>query len=253
MMLETIDHGRVRELRLARPPVNALDPELVETLITALEAGARECGALVLSGREGMFSAGLDVPALLQLDRAGMSAFWGQFFRLLETLARSTVPVVAAITGHAPAGGAVISLFCDYRVMTDGQYRIGLNETQVGLVVPRVIQRALVRQVGAHQAERLIVAGALLEPAGALSVGLVDELVDSAEAAVATAIAWCERHLALPSVAMSGNRSMLRASLTGFFDDLDESDIQAFVDGWFGEQTQATLHALVAQLQSRKG
>ena len=93
------------------------------------------------------------------------------FFRLMRALAASPIPTVAAITGHAPAGGAVLSIFCDARVMAEGDFRIGLNEVQVGLSLPRVIHTALVRVVGERQAERLGVGG-LLVPAGeALRIG----------------------------------------------------------------------------------
>src|SRR5690606_10779045 len=92
-MLETIDHGAVREIRLARPPVNALSPELVVALESALAAAAVDARAVVLSGQPGMFSAGLDMKALLARDRAQMLEFWGQFFALLRRLATSRVPV----------------------------------------------------------------------------------------------------------------------------------------------------------------
>ena len=132
-MLDTIDHGEIRELRLARPPANALNPALIRGLADAVEAApAAGVRALVISGRPGMFSGGLDVPEFLTLDRDGMLGALRDFFRLMRTLAASEVPIVAAITGHAPAGGAVISIFCDRRVMADGDFRIGLNEVQVG-------------------------------------------------------------------------------------------------------------------------
>lgn len=250
-MLNTIDHGNVRELQLARPPVNALDPELVDTLTKAVAEAATAAGAIVISGREGLFSAGLDVPALLALDRAGMTGFWGSFFRLLETVARSPVPVAAAITGHSPAGGAVLSLYCDYRVMTRGEYRIGLNETRVGLVVPPVIRVALERLTGPHRAERLVVAGDLIGPNDALACGMVDALADSPQAAVSDAVRWCEGLLALPAHAMLGNRALARAALHRHFDHLGEDDVAAFVDGWFQADTQRTLKALVEQLQKK--
>src|SRR5688572_31636158 len=117
-----------------------------------------------------MFSAGLDVPSLLALDRAGIVRFWGEFFGLVRAIARSPIPTVAAIGGHSPAGGAVLAIFCDYRVMARGSYRIGLNEVQVGLTVPEIIQAALRRLVGAYRAERLMVAGAMLESEDALRV-----------------------------------------------------------------------------------
>src|SRR5690606_5372216 len=137
-MLEIVDHGGgVRELRLARPPVNALDPVLVADLRAAVEraesAGVR---ALVLSGGPRVFSGGLDVPALLALDRPAMEAFLADLLELLRALATSPVPVIAAVTGHSPAGGAVLAIQCDYRVMAEGDFRIGLNEVAVGLPLP---------------------------------------------------------------------------------------------------------------------
>ena len=115
-MIITLDHGAVRELRLNRPPANALSPQLIVALREAVE-GAPQDGvrALVLSGAPGMFSAGLDVPLLLTLDRAAMAGVWRDFYALLRALASSSIPIAAAITGHAPAGGTVLPLFCDWR------------------------------------------------------------------------------------------------------------------------------------------
>jgi enoyl-CoA hydratase/carnithine racemase len=251
-MLEQIDHGEVREIRLARPPVNALNPELVQRLILALNQAASESSAIVLSGRSGLFSAGLDVPELIRLNREGMSDFWSSFFQLLETIARSPVPVVAAVTGHSPAGGAVISLFCDYRVMSSGEFLIGLNETRVGLVIPRVIQQVLVRLVGPHRAERLLVAGTMMKPQEALQTGLVDHLCEDPESTVSHALDWCREHLQLPQHAMLGNRAIARADLGALFDDFSTLGVERFVSGWFSEQTQTALNALVAQLASKK-
>src|SRR5512143_2535901 len=157
-MLDTIRHDTIVELRLARPPVNALDPELVRHLRTAIElAPAQGARGIVLSGRPGMFSGGLDVPVLLQLDRATLTEFMRDFFGLCGLIACSPIPIVAAVTGHSPAGGAVLSIFCDYRVMarsTDPAkpFRIGLNEVQVGLSVPACIQVGLQRLVGTYRA-----------------------------------------------------------------------------------------------------
>jgi len=145
-MLELINHDTICEIKLARPPVNALNLELVRALRIAIDDNIREgARGIVLSGAQGLFSAGVDVPALLTCDRAGVREYWREFFALCATLARAPIPLVAAISGHSPAGGAVLALFCDYRVMAEGPYRIGLNEVQVGLIVPDCIQLALRR------------------------------------------------------------------------------------------------------------
>jgi Delta3-Delta2-enoyl-CoA isomerase len=253
-MLETIRHEAIVELRLDRPPVNALDPELVRRLRAAVEsAPAHGARGLILSGRPGMFSAGLDVPALLQLDRTGLVAFWQDFFGLCATLASSPIPVVAAIGGHSPAGGAVLSIFCDYRVMassTDAAkpFRIGLNEVQVGLSVPECIQLALRRLVGGYRAERLMVSGTMLDSEQALAIGMVDELADAGHV-VARALEWLQALLKLPPQAMSTTRLLARSDLIEIFTDPAKLSVDEFAEGWFGAETQTTLKALVAKLK----
>jgi enoyl-CoA hydratase/carnithine racemase len=251
LMLDHIQHGPIHEIRLARPPANALDPSLVRALREALARTTREgARGIVLSGREGMFSAGLDVPALLQLERGELRVFWNDFFGLCADIACSPMPVVAAITGHAPAGGAVLSIMCDYRVMADGTFRIGLNETQVGLAVPECIQAALRRLVGAYRAERLMVAGAMLEAGEAKAVGFVDELV-ATDRVVPRAIAWLDDLLKLPPNAMSETRRLGRADLAAVFADPSALHVEDLLDRWYSPEAQAVLQALVARLKTK--
>ncbi len=252
-ILESLRHDDILELRLARPPVNALDAELIRALREAVEsAAAGGARGVVLSGRPGLFSAGLDVPSLLRLDRAAMQVVWADFFGLLRALAASPIPIVAAVTGHSPAGGAVLSIFCDCRIMARGAYRIGLNETQVGLVVPEVIQAALRRLLGSHRAERLMVAGAMVDAAQAQAIGLVDELID-AEFVVARSLAWLRELLALPPEAMAETRRLARADLVALFDAPGAMDTAHFVDRWFSAEAQQVLGALVAKLKGDRG
>lgn len=245
-------HGDVLELELARAPVNALDPQLVAELLEAVRtAPAQGARGLVLSGRPGMFSAGLDVPALLQLQRPQMQAFWRDYVNLCAALARSPVPVVAALTGHSPAGGAVLAIMCDYRVMAEGDFIIGLNEVQIGLVVPEFIQHALRRLVGTYRAERLVMSGAMPTTAQALQVGLVDEAV-AAEEVVPRSVAWAQELLALPADAVAQTRQLARADLTTLFDEDIGAHVAPFLDIWFSNEAQSALHGLVARLQQKK-
>lgn len=250
-MLDATHHDGILELRMARPPVNALNPELVRALRVAV-AGAADQGArgIVLAGAQGIFSAGLDIPTLLTLDRTQMAAFWDDFFGLCGALARSPIPVVAAIAGHSPAGGAVLAIFCDYRVMACGDFRIGLNEVQVGLVVPENIQQALRRLVGRYRAERLLMVGAMLDPEQALSLGMVDELTEPGNVDV-RAHAWLRDLLALPTQAMRRTRSLSRADLAAGFATTQALPVNNFLDVWFSDEAQTTLRALVAKLKSK--
>jgi enoyl-CoA hydratase/carnithine racemase len=231
--------------------VNALDPGLIGALRAALrDAGADGREAIVLSGSPGRFSGGLDVPALLTLDRAGITELWRSFFALLHDLAASPVPVVAALTGHSPAGGTVLALFADHRVLAAGAYAVGLNEVRVGLPVPEVLVRALSFVVGERRAADLATRGLLLGPDEALRAGLVDELAPVADV-VPRAVAYARELLALPRAAMLATRALARRPLVAAFDAVDERLLATVTDQWFSDEAQATLRALVARLKNR--
>ncbi len=251
-MLKVINHGEVRELRLARAPVNALNFDLVTQLTRSIRETTSECNALVLSGQERVFSAGLDIVELIQKDRGHMTKFWTAFFDLLETIACSTIPVAAAITGHSPAGGAVITMMCDYRVMNQGKFQIGLNETRVGLIIPRILHDAMQRLIGPGTTEKMIVAGSLVGPEEALTIGLVDALEPDYKATIRSAVEWCKSMLSLPRHSMLGNRAVSRAHFKSEFASHTTKDIASFVDCWFSDETQAVMNKLVMQLKNKK-
>ena len=248
-MLSRHDHDGVLELQLDRAPGNALSPDLIVALRDAVRS-AEEQGArgLVLSGRAGLFSAGLDVPAFLELDRDGVSSAWKAFFELCDALARSPIPVATALTGHAPAGGCVLSLFTEYRVIAEGKYKIGLNEVAVGLHMPWVIHEAARFVVGTRNAQRMSTSGKLWSVADAARMGLVDEVVDDAEV-VPRAVNWVREQLSMPPIASRWARDVARQPLFAALDHREEFDPhEELVDMWFSEETQKALHALVASL-----
>ncbi len=172
----------------------------------------------------------------------------------LRALADSTIPVVAALTGHAPAGGCVLALCCDYRVMARSPdpahpVSIGLNETEVGLVAPEGIQRLLRRVIGAHRAERLLVAGELVSAERALEIGLIDELAD-AQRVVARAVAWLQELLQRPRQPMLQTRAIARADLRAALSE-EHLALERLLDNWHTPDTQTALHALVKRLSKR--
>ena len=252
-MLKQIEHeSGILELRLDHPPANALNPALVRALHEAIQATpAGGTRALVLSGAEGMFSAGLDVPALLKLDQAAMSAFWKEFIDLLRLIAESPIPIAAALTGHSPAGGAVLAIFCDTRIAAEGKFKIGLNEVRVGLPVPSVIHAALKRLVGARHAERLCLHGLLIAPDEALRIGLVDQVLP-VEQVIPAALEWCRSLLALPPQAVAATRRLARADLSAAVAQLGERSHADLMNVWFSQETQAAMRDMVAQLAARR-
>lgn len=247
-MIKTLHHQDVRELQLDRPPVNALDPALIQALRQAL-AAARHDGVngLVLSGAQARFSGGLDVPALLTLSRDELRETWIDFFGLLSDLAHLPMPWAAALTGHSPAGGTVLALYADHRIMAEGKYVIGLNEVQVGLPVPEFLYQALTHVVGTREAHRMAMTGILIDPAEALRVHLVDHLAVG-DQVIPQAVSWVQDVLKKPRKAMLQTRALARRPLHESFKLVSTTLINEIVDQWFSEETQTTLKKLAARL-----
>jgi Delta3-Delta2-enoyl-CoA isomerase len=245
-MLDIRDDSGLRVITLARPPVNALNGELIRKLVAAVEVGS-DADAVVIAGQPGLFSAGLDVPGLLALDRAGLTALFVDLWRAQRAIATSSVPIVFAITGHCPAGGTVLAINGDYRVMAQGDFRLGLNEVQVGLFPGGPIHGAFRRLVGGHAAQ-LLTRGALVDPATALRMGLVDELCEPA-GVTARATEVARELCTLPREPMLRTRAMARRDLTDLYGASDESAQREREFGamgaemWFAPDTQERLKA----------
>lgn len=247
-MLQQIGHGDIVELRMNRTPFNALNPALVSELLQALQKTHKsEARAIILSGLSGVFSVGVDAAELLSLNRAQIQQFFVQFHDLCVALGRSPIPVVAAITGHAPAGGTILALFCDYRVMAQGPFHIGLHQVKMGVVVPTPIRYMLSRLVGHRLAERLLVEGQILEPGEAHRIGLVDETAPP-EAVLRQALQQCQRLLALPEAAMNAVRDSFHEEVHRALDNRD-AIIDELIENWFSEEAQATMRTNFSRMQ----
>ena len=249
-MLEIISHGAITELRMNRPPANALNHELLEAILVgyadSINAGA--CG-LILSGQPGMFCAGIDVPELIGQSQSEIYRFWSLLFQTSKSLAACPVPVVAVLAGHSPAGGAVLAAHCDYRIAADGPFKIGFNEVQVGLPLPSSILRVFTDLVGSRLARQIGMQGQLMLMDRALEIGLVDELV-APEALEQRALEYLRDLLALPSVAMNTTRLAGKEQLINEIDASD--DVDRTTAAWFSDETQAAMQRLVESLGKNK-
>jgi 3,2-trans-enoyl-CoA isomerase len=251
-MIDTIDHGQIRELKMNRPPVNAMDPELLTAIRDSVRAAADDgCRAIVLSGREGMFSAGLDLPTLLGLDEDDLRDAFDVFFEAMHAVVSSPIPIAAAITGHSPAGGAVFATFCDWRVMADGKFGFGFNEVAVGLTLPSIVHKAIVHAAGPRVAELMSVTGRMVGPREAMAMGLVDWVSQPGEV-VAKAIEHCEELVALPQRPMVQTRTMVRRELVEYVGRHHRRDGTFFFEEWVRPETTATLEEVMKKLKDRK-
>lgn len=193
-MIEREDVGAVTILRLAHGPVNALDLELVEAISAAFAAvGPR---AVVLSGAGRAFSAGVDLDRVVSGGADYVKRFLHGLSRAFLAAFTHPAPTVAAVGGHAIAGGAVLVAACDRRLAAAGSARLGLTELAVGVPFPVAGIEVLRHAVG-RAAPRLVIDADLLDVEEALALGLVEAVVPAEELAE-RALGVAQRLAAIP-------------------------------------------------------
>jgi enoyl-CoA hydratase len=175
-MIERKDAGGIRTLKLAHGKVSAMDIELGEALIDEMEAAKDpSVKAVILTGSGSSFSAGVD---LFRVIKDGKE-YGRRFLPVLDNflLAALTLPkpMVAAINGHAIAGGCILAAACDYRIMTEGNGRIGIPELAVGVPFPALPLQIMAARVADGPLRDLVYSGRTVLVDEAKAMGLIDE------------------------------------------------------------------------------
>jgi len=177
----SVDHiDEAAVVRLNRGVTNPLNLELVNELAAALVALERDPKArgIVLTGsNDKFFSIGLDIPELFPLARNEFEVFYRAFNQLCLTLYTLSIPTVAAIAGHAVAGGCILALCCDYRFVAEGRRLMGMNEIKLGVPVPYVADCILRYTVGVRNAREIMESGEFYPPDTSLQLGLADQVL----------------------------------------------------------------------------
>ena len=170
------ERDEVALVRIDRPPANALDPELLEDGHAVLaELAAAEPSAVVITGRDGFFSAGVDLKVAPTLDAEGQRSMVTGINRLFAGWYGFERPVVCAVNGHAIAGGMILALCGDYRVgSTEG--KLGLTEIRAGLPYPANAMAVVRAELTPQNARVLALRAELIEPPEAFERGVIDEL-----------------------------------------------------------------------------
>jgi enoyl-CoA hydratase len=192
---------------------NALSSDVIAALAGAVadaEADA-SVGALVLHGREGRFSAGFDLGVMRGDDLAAIVALVSDGGDLVRRLYASSVPVVAACTGHALAAGALLLLGCDVRVGADVDCKIGLNEVAIGLVLPDWALTIAADRLSNRHLQQAVATARVTDARGAVDAGFLDAAVPAAEV-LPVAIARARELAGLDRRAYAGTVSTLRAA-----------------------------------------
>ena len=235
----------IAEVRFERGKVNALDERLVDELSRRFGelCDDPEVRGIVLTGSGKFFSFGFDIPHFLSLSKAAFADYLGRFTALYRDLFVHPKPIVAALNGHAVAGGCMLAAACDTRIMVSGKAKIGLNEIGFGSSVFAGSVAMLEFWVGARRAQEMLFGGGLYSAEDALGLGLVDAVVSDAELADA-ARATARRHAARDPAAFRSIKRLLRQPVVDAMLAREAASIAEFVDIWYSESTWKNLQEI---------
>jgi enoyl-CoA hydratase len=237
-MIERSVHDGILTLRLAHGKASALDVELLDALLRELDGAAADVGALILTGTGSIFSAGVDLFRISEGGAGYVRQFLPLLCRLVRTLFAFPRPVVAAVNGHAIAGGCVLVLAADVRLMAAGIGRIGLPELLVGVPFPAAALEIVRFAVPRDQVQSLIYTGRTLPPQEALAAGLVDEVIPAED--LPARVQEVARQLALiPPPVYRLTKQSLRAEALERIDRADEPQERAVLEVWSAAETHA--------------
>ncbi|KFP07919.1 hypothetical protein N300_06824, partial [Calypte anna] len=242
-------------MKFKSPPVNSLSLEFLTEFCISLEKleNDRACrGVILTSAVPRIFSSGLDITEMCGKSTEHYAEFWRAVQEMWLRLYGSNMVTVAAVNGSSPAGGCLMALSCDYRIMGENpKFSIGLNEAQLGIVAPFWFKDTFVNVVGHRIAESSLQLGSLYPAPEALRLGLVDELVPEEklqEKAAAVMAQW----LALPDHARQLTKSMMRKAVLDRLAAHREEDVQNFISFISKESIQKSLRMYMEMLKKKK-
>lgn len=249
--LKVEDH--IQHIIFDRGKSNAIDLEMIKELLKVVQDAKNNMAieGVILSGKEHFFSSGLDLITLYDYDAYQMEEFWICFMSLLKELVAFPKPTVAAITGHSPAGGCVLAICCDYRVMADGDYILGLNEVPVGIIVPSSVFSLYSFWLGNAVAYRSLLAGKLFKPNEALEIGLVDEVVPLMRVQN-TALRQIKSFTQFEKNAWQATKVNLRKDLIAMFSVDHNEVIKQVLDQWWKPTTRSIMKTIIDNLKQKK-
>jgi enoyl-CoA hydratase len=231
---------------LANPPMNAMDAALLEEMANLFEglAADRAVRAAVITADGPAFSAGLNLKTTPGLDRLGQRRLVDALNNGFGTLYAWPKPLVAAVNGHAIAGGLILALCADWRIVADTPMHISLAEVRVGVTYPVAPLQIARAELAPSAARRLILLGETIDAASAEALAIVDERVPP-KILLARAVAQAQRHAGLPPQAFATTKRELRAAELERIGAARAGQGEPRLAAWLGEEMRRASAAVL--------
>lgn len=239
-------------IQMDREKANPMNHEFVAGMRIALKNFTEDDSiqGAIINGKENFFSAGLDLPELYEYDEKQFESFWRNFMDLVCDLVAFDKPLVASINGHSPAGGCIIAIGCDYRIMADGKYKIGLNEIPIGLVVPRGVFDIYSFWIGRKTAYQYLMEGKLYSPEHAKEIGLVDEVV-AADKVLETAENKLKQYLTYEQNGWRATKRQLKHDQLKSISSISDFEMKTMLQQWWSEPVRKIVGQFVENLKKK--
>jgi len=250
--LQITKNGNIAIIALDRGRSNPINHQMVRELSSYIKEfeNDKEVAGVILTGKSGFFSSGVDLIEAYNYDEQHIRQFWTDFFEMQTTLISFKKPLIAAISGHSPAGGCILSICCDYRVMAEGEFIIGLNEIPVGIVVPESIFKVYAFWIGKQKAYQYLLEGKLINGSEALKIGLVDEIC-GAENVLLQAEKKLKTYLKFNQVTWSQSKLNMRNELISELNKDQSEILDQMLLQWWAPETRAGLEMMIQNLKSK--
>lgn len=235
-------NNNITTVALSRGKVNAVNETVVDELTNCFRQLAEDddTRAIILTGEGKFFTFGFDIPEFLSYSRESFVRYLTKFTGLYTDIFLFPKPVVAALNGHTIAGGCMLAISCDYRLMVPGKSKISLNEINFGSSLFAGSVEMMKFWVGAKNAERAVFTGGMYSPDEALRLGLIDQIVVP-EKLDAEADKVARHYAEKDGAAFKSIKYLVRKSLADDFIKKEQESISEFVDIWYSENTWKNL------------
>lgn len=237
--------GRIAIFKLNRGVTNAINLDLINEVSEHLRLSGEDGdvdGIVLTSANDKFFSIGFDIPELIRLNRDDFKDFYHSFNQLCIHLYTFPKPVIAAVIGHAVAGGCILTLCCDYRFIAEGKKLMGLNEIKLGVPLPYPADCILRQIVDDHTARTILDTGDFFPPEETLEMGLVDEILPL-DVVSAQSIEKAQSIIALSTEAFS----MIKRNRTEKIAEQIRGNLlgkeKIFIDLWYSDETREKLRS----------